>query len=131
MNLSRESIIDRYRQRITNGNRSKLAKSELESLIADFIQQLAAIKSRTRIESLCLTETMGKVYLPMYHKAIKLAINGGVLPLVKATSHKYSYSKRSGEIVELFAFSLFSKFLQQSHQLIFAPVSLLQLLIIS
>jgi integrase len=108
MNLSRESIIDRYRQRITNGDRSKLAKSELEFLIADFIGQLAAIRSKTRIESFCLAEialleegypqpTVGKVYLPMYRKAIKLAIHDGVLPLVKSTSQEYAYSKRSGE----------------------------------
>jgi integrase len=108
MNLSRESVIDRYRQRITNGDRSKLAKSELEFLITDFIEQLAAIRSKTRIESFCLTEialleegypqpTVGKVYLPIYRKAIKMAIDDGVLPLVKSTSQEYAYSKRSGE----------------------------------
>jgi Telomere resolvase len=117
MELFRGNVIDRYRQRIMQGDRSKLAKSELELLIADFIKQLVSAKSKARIESLCASEislleegypqpTVGKVYLPMYRKAIKLAIEQGELPLTKGTSHQYAYSKRtgvSGSTVEHFA----------------------------
>ena len=106
--MLRESIILRYRQRIAQGDRSKLSKSELVDLIADFIEQLITTKSQSQIESLCLSEialleegypqpTVGKVYLPMYRKAIKNAINDGQLFLTKKTSHEYSYSKRTGE----------------------------------
>jgi integrase len=106
--MSRQSIVDRYHQRIAQGDRSKLSKSELASLITDFIEQLAALKSRARIEAFCLAEiallekgypqpTVGKVYLPMYRKALKLAIADGSLPLTKNTSHQYSYSKRTGD----------------------------------
>ncbi len=108
MELSRETVIDRYRQRIAQGDRSKLSKSELTEFIADFIGQLAILKSKSRIESLCLSEialleegypqpTVGKVYLPMYRKAIKSAIDNGELSLTKGTSHEYSYSKRNGD----------------------------------
>ncbi len=104
----RQDIIQHYRQRITQGDRSKLSKSELEALIADFIEQLATLKSKSRIASFCLAEialleegypqpTVGKVYLPMYRKAIKKAIEAQELPITKNTSHQYSYSKRTGE----------------------------------
>ncbi len=106
--MLRESITLRYRQRISEGNRSKLSKTELVDLIADFIEQLTTSKSQSQVESLCLSEialleegypqpTVGKVYLPMYRKAIKNAIDDGQLPLTKKTSHEYSYSKRTGE----------------------------------
>ncbi len=105
---SRSVIIQDYRQRIKQGDRSKLSKTELETLITDFISQLAALKSKVRIVALCQAEialleegypqpTVGKVYLPMYRKAIKQAIEHQELPLTKNTSHQYSYSKRTGE----------------------------------
>jgi integrase/chaperonin cofactor prefoldin len=106
--MFRESIILHYRQRIAQGDRSKLSKSELVDLIADFIEQLTAAKSKSQIETLCIQEialleegypppTVGKVYLPTYRKALKKAIEDGQLPLTKKTSHSYSYSKRTGE----------------------------------
>jgi hypothetical protein len=106
--MLRESIILNYRQRIAQGDRSKLSKSELVDLIADFIKQLTTAKSQSQIETLCAQEialleegypqpTVGKVYLPMYRKALKKAIDDGQLPLTKKTSHSYSYSKRTGE----------------------------------
>ncbi len=106
--IDRQATIDRYRQRIARGDRSKLSKSELTEFIADFIRQLAILKSKSRIESLCLSEialleegypqpTVGKVYLPMYRKAIKNAIDNSELPLTKGTSHQYAYSKRNGD----------------------------------
>jgi Telomere resolvase len=103
----RSAIIQQYRQRIAQGDRSKLSKSELEALIVDFIGQLATLKSKSRIATLCRDEialleegypqpTVGKVYLPMYRKAIKKAIDDQQLPVTKNTSHQYSYSKRTG-----------------------------------
>ncbi len=109
MNLSRQLIIDRYRQRIAASERTRLSKTDLAELIVEFIDRLATTKTKTKIQELCTAEialleegypqaTIGKVYLPMYRKAIQAAVDDGLLPLTKNTSREYIYSKRnSGE----------------------------------
>jgi integrase len=107
--LSRQLIIDRYRQRIAASERTRLTKTDLAELIVEFIDRLAITKTKAKIQGLCTAEialleegypqaTIGKVYLPMYRKAIQTAIADGLLPLTKNTSREYTYSKRnSGE----------------------------------
>jgi Telomere resolvase len=107
--LSRQLIIDRYRQRIAASERTRLTKTDLAELIVEFIDRLAITKTKAKIQELCTAEialleegypqaTIGKVYLPMYRKAIQTAVDDGLLPLTKNTSRGYTYSKRnSGE----------------------------------
>jgi Telomere resolvase len=107
---SRQLIIDQYRQRIAASERTRLTKTDLAELIVEFIDQLAILKSKSKIQAVCAAEialleegypqaTIGKVYLPMYRKAIQTATDDGLLPLTKNTSRQYTYTKRnSGEM---------------------------------
>jgi Telomere resolvase len=104
--LSRQLIIDRYRQRIAASERTRLTKTDLAELIVEFIDRLAVTKNKAKIQELCIAEialleegypqaTIGKVYLPMYRKAIQTAVDDGLLPLTKNTSREYTYNKRN------------------------------------
>jgi Telomere resolvase len=106
MNYSRDIIVDRYRQRISSGKRTKLQKDELLDLINVFVENLATLTTLTKIKALCTAEialleegypqaTIGKVYLPMYRSAIKDASENGALPMTKSTSRQYTYQKRN------------------------------------
>ncbi len=109
MLIPRQSIIDRYRDRIACNQRTKLLKDELWELIHGFIGHLATLKTKAVIKAFCLAEialleegypmaTVGKVYLPKYRIAIREAIDHKALPMTKNTSRQYSYQKRnSGE----------------------------------
>ncbi len=111
MTLARQHIIDRYHQRIAAGERTRLTKTDLSELIGEFVDRLAIAKSKAKIQTICTAEialleegypqaTIGKVYLPMYRKAIQTAMDDGLLPLTKNTSRQYTYTKRnSGESV--------------------------------
>jgi hypothetical protein len=116
--LSRQLIIDRYRQRIAVSERTRLTKTDLAELIVEFIDRLATTKTKAKIQELCTAEitlleegypqaTIGKVYLPMYRKAIQAAMDDGLLPLTKNTSREYTYSKRNsgetGQAIDHFA----------------------------
>jgi Telomere resolvase len=116
--LSRQLIIDRYRQRIAASERTRLTKTDLAELIVEFIDRLAITKTKAKIQALCTAEialleegypqaTIGKVYLPMYRKAIQTAVADGLLPLTKNTSREYTYSKRNsnetGQAIDHFA----------------------------
>jgi hypothetical protein len=116
--LSRQLIIDRYRQRIAASERTRLTKTDLAELIVEFIDRLAITKTKAKIQELCTAEialleegypqaTIGKVYLPMYRKAIQTAVDDGLLPLTKNTSREYTYSKRNsaetGKAIDHFA----------------------------
>ena len=79
--MNRETIIERYRERIALGRRTKLFSGEFEILIADFIQQLAQVHSREQIQQLCNAEirlleegyklaTLASDYIPKYRKAL-------------------------------------------------------------
>jgi Telomere resolvase len=107
--MIRQSIINSFRQAIAAGDRNKISKTDFDELIDDFVEQLAELKSKAKIKALCAAElalleegypqaTIAKVYLPRYRKAIKEATEEGFLPLTKATSYQYDYTKRnSGE----------------------------------
>jgi hypothetical protein len=106
MMITRQSIIDRYRDRIASSQRTKLAKDELLELIHSFIAHLATLKTKASIKALCRSEialleegypqpTVGKVYLPKYRAAIRDAIDHGTLPMTKRTSRQYSYTNRN------------------------------------
>jgi hypothetical protein len=116
--LSRQLIIDQYRQRIAASERTRLTKTDLAELIVEFIDQLAITKTKVKIQELCTAEialleegypqaTIGKVYLPMYRKAIQTAVDDGLLPLTKNTSREYTYNKRNsgetGQAIDHFA----------------------------
>jgi Telomere resolvase len=116
--LSRQLIIDRYRQRIAASERTRLTKTDLAELIVEFIDRLAITKTKAKIQELCTAEialleegypqaTIGKVYLPMYRKAIQTAVDDGLLPLTKNTSREYTYTKRNsaetGKAIDHFA----------------------------
>jgi hypothetical protein len=107
--MTRQSIINSFRQAIAAGDRNKISKTDFDELIDDFVEQLAELKSKAKIKALCAAElalleegypqaTIAKVCLPRYRKAIKEATEEGFLPLTKATSYQYDYTKRnSGE----------------------------------
>jgi hypothetical protein len=106
MLTTRQSIIDKYRNRIACDQRTKLSKNELWELIHGFIDHLATLKTKTQIEAFCLAEialleegypkaTIGKVYLPKYRTAIREAIDHGSLPMTKNISRQYPYTKRN------------------------------------
>jgi hypothetical protein len=109
MNI-RDDLIDRYRQRIRHGKRTRLQKDELEQFINGFINKLSDLTTKAKIKALCKAEialleegypqaTIGKVYLPMYRTTIREYMENGLLPMTKATSRQYTYQKRnSGEI---------------------------------
>jgi hypothetical protein len=133
---TRDDIIDRYRQRISNGKRTKLQKDELIDLINGFIETLATLTSKAKIKALCTAEialleegypqaTIGKVYLPMYRNAIREAIEDHLLPMTKATSRSYTYQKRNSGEVDLAIDHLaldFLKYDQETYEQ-FAPSS--------
>lgn len=108
MTSSRQLIIDQYRQRIAASERTRLTKADLAELIAEFIDRLAITKTKAKIKEICAAEitlleegypqaTIGKVYLPMYRKAIQSSADDGLLPLTKSTSREYIYSKRHSD----------------------------------
>lgn len=105
----REDIITRYRDHIATGERTKLTQEDLHRLIETFLEQLQSLTTEDEIKALCRAEialleegypkaTIGKVYLPMFRKAIRAAMGDGKLPMTEATSRQYAYTKReSGE----------------------------------
>ncbi len=109
---NREDIITRYRDRISTGSRTKLTQEDLHRLIETFLEQLQELTTQDKIRALCEAEitlleegypkaTIGKVYVPMYRKAIRAAAIEGKLPMTETTSRQYTYHKReSGETGE-------------------------------
>jgi hypothetical protein len=106
MTITRQSIIDRYRDRIASDQRTRLPKDELWELIHGFINHLATLKTKSSIKAFCRSEialleegypkaTVGKVYIPKYRAAIRDAIDHGSLPMTKNTSRQYPYTKRN------------------------------------
>jgi hypothetical protein len=83
--ISTEQIIDRYYQRIQNGDRQKLTASELAAVINEFVRTLALLGEPEEIQLACNEEidflrdgykpsTLGGSILPRYRKAIVEAI---------------------------------------------------------
>ena len=109
--MTRETIIERYRERIALGRRTKLFASEFEDLVKDFIQRLAQARSRNQIQHICEAEialleegyqrrTLAGDYIPKYRKAIEQAITDGVLRLNRNTAHSYAHRQRVTGMVE-------------------------------
>jgi DNA primase len=106
MTQYRNTIIEQFRDRIANNQRTRLYQTDLQELIYSFVQHLATLKTKAQIKAFCLSEialleegyprsSVGKIYLPKYRAAIKDAIYDKTLPLTKATSRKYAYAKRN------------------------------------
>lgn len=108
--LSREEIIARYRQRIQQGDRTKLSKHELEQLALHFVNRLKLLNSPDEIKALCNAEiqlleegypqaTIAGNQLPLYRQLIKDAIKTSTLTLSDENSHVVTWTKRNtGEL---------------------------------
>jgi DNA primase len=106
MTQYRNTIIEQFRDRIANNQRTRLYQTDLQELIYSFVQHLATLKTKAQIKAFCLSEialleegyprsSVGKIYLPKYRAAIKDAIYNKTLPLTKTTSRQYAYAKRN------------------------------------
>ena len=91
MALTREAIIDAYRQRIKEGKRSKLSKRERMALADSFVELLGYCQSEEDCRVLCEAEialleegypqgSIANQYLPEWRNAIATAIETGQLP---------------------------------------------------
>ena len=105
---ARDEIVDRYRQRIEQGDRTKLTKPERQQLIEHFLEALQPLQSQAEIQALCQAEmalleegyaqsSVNSVYLPTYTSAVKAAIESGQLALTAETSYLKAWEKLSGE----------------------------------
>jgi hypothetical protein len=130
LDLSREEIIARYRQRIQTGARTKLSKHELEQLALHFVDRLKSLNSPVEIKALCEAEitlleegypqaTIAGNQLPLYRQLIKDAIKTGTLPLTDENSHVFAWTKRNtgepGQTQEHFALN-YLKYDQVTYQ---------------
>ncbi len=102
--LSRNAIIDSFRDRIQQGERLRLSKDELDRLIAGFIERLRGANTEKKIKALCEAEiklleegypqaSVAK-YLTVYRKALKVAIEEKSLTLTKGNSHRFIHQQR-------------------------------------
>src|SRR5262245_1304823 len=103
---NRTSILARYRGRITQDARTKLNGAEQAALVDCFISDLAQLDQADAIEARCKeelalleegypTQTVASRLLAPYRKAIRDAIDAGILPLTDATSHIVRYTKHA------------------------------------
>ena len=128
MTSRRDEIVDRYNQRISQGDHTKLTRDERAELIADFVLRLHFLQDQESIHHLCQAEiellekgypkeTVAKNHLPTYVKAVKEAIAAGALTLNEGTSHSYTYQKDSSlhETQEHWALS-FLKYDKQTYE---------------
>lgn len=102
--LTREEIINSYRQRIQQGQRTKLTRDERENLALLLLDQLKQANSEDEIKSLCEKEialleegypqqTISSDILTLYRKVIRDAITVGDLPLTDSNSHIIQWTK--------------------------------------
>jgi Telomere resolvase len=102
--LSRDTIIESFRDRIQQGERLRLSKDELDRLIEGFIERLRGANTEKKIKALCETEiklleegypqaSIAK-YLTVYRKALKGAIEEKSLKLTKGNSHRFIHQQR-------------------------------------
>ena len=103
--LTREEIVDRFRERIGQGKRNKLGSNELGQLIQYFVAALGKLDTQAQIKTLCASEialleegykqnTVAFDYLPKYRKAIETAISDGTLLTTPENSHRYLHTQR-------------------------------------
>ncbi len=109
---TRAAIIERYHQRIEQGERTKLTRDERETLTVLLLDQLVALNqrgedTRDKLQSLCEAEkalleegypqgSINSVYLPAYTRVIKEAIAQGRLRLTEQNSHAKPWTKLDG-----------------------------------
>ena len=109
---TRETITERYRRRIEQGDRTKLTRDERETLTVLLLDQLIALNQRgedirDKLQSLCKAEkalleegypqgSINSVYLPAYTRVIKEAIAQGRLRLTEQNSHAKPWTKLDG-----------------------------------
>jgi Telomere resolvase len=101
---ARAQVIQVFRDRIRNGDHTRLSQDDFEVLIRGFVEELRGIRAKTKIRALCEAEiklleegypqaSVAK-YLSRYRKAIIQAVDDGALPMTKATSHHYVHQQR-------------------------------------
>lgn len=107
--ITPEQALINYRERITQGKRTKMTSDERQTLIYCFVERLKGLEDEAAIKQLCDDEislleegypqnTIACDLLAQYRKAIANAIQEGDLPLTSHNSHSYTYTKRhSGE----------------------------------
>ena len=109
--MTRETIIERFRERIALGRRTKLFSSEFEQLVTNCVQRLAQARSRNQIQNICRQEialleegyprlTLASDYIPKYRKAIEQAISDGMFRLNRNTTHSFAHRQRVTGFVE-------------------------------
>jgi len=88
---TRDELIARFRDRIAQGERTKLSKQERAELALHFVDKLAQCKTEEEAIALCKAEialleegypvaSIANQYLPEWRKAISLAVEDGRLP---------------------------------------------------
>ena len=98
----RHQIVNQFRERIALGKRTRLYKTDFESLIAKFIESLSQLERPEEIQKLCLDEialleegypqtTLASDYIPQYRKAISEAMANGEL---HPSQHRYLHHQR-------------------------------------
>ncbi|MCU0551475.1 MAG: hypothetical protein MUC48_19195 [Leptolyngbya sp. Prado105] len=108
--MNRNEIVQRFRDRIANQERTRLFNDELVALIQCFIDRLKPLDDQAEIDQLCAEElalleegyskaTIAKNYIRRYRDAIETATNNGTLSLTQNTLLDYDYNKRNGEVV--------------------------------
>jgi Telomere resolvase len=107
---ARAEAIQTFRDRIRQGDRTRLSQDDLEAMIRGFVEVLRGIRAKTRIRALCEAEiklleegypqaSVAK-YISRYRKAIKAAIEDGSLSMTKASSHRYIHRQRVTGVLE-------------------------------
>jgi hypothetical protein len=109
LSLMRAEIIRSFRERIALGKRVKLYKTELDTLIQSFLENLQGLAVPEEIQLLCQAEialleegyerlTLASDYIPRYRKAIEAAtVEGRLLP---QATHQYVHRQRVTGIAE-------------------------------
>jgi len=110
--LTREEIVTRFRQRITNTDRTRMTREERELLTLLLKDQLISLNQRgedtyERLQALCEAEkalllegyppgSVNSVYLPAYTRLLKEAIATGQIKLTEQNSFAKPWTKRDG-----------------------------------
>ena len=109
---TKQEIVERYRRRLEQGDRTKLTRDERETLTVLLLDQLIALNqrgedTRDKLQSLCEAEkalleegypqgSINSVYLPAYTRVIKAAIAQGRLRLTEQNSYSKPWTKLDG-----------------------------------
>jgi Telomere resolvase len=101
---SRAEVIQTFRDRIRHGDHVRLTTDDFAVLIEGFVEGLHGAKIQEKIRVLCEAEiklleegysqaSVAK-YLGRYRRAIKAAIEDGLLLMTRTTSHRYVHQQR-------------------------------------